>query len=282
MQAFKKYRDMDAAFWALIKFVSEGLGYTDRRRGTVKAISVKDILEFCSDHGIVVSKQDAELAAKYSKKRANLLNDVAQHMLMDASTAESEFRKLFPLHKECGYTCKLPFNKQKGDMKKIAFFTAIINILAEKTIRECTYSSQQGFDDDPRGLLYVKDDDNNLIGASSRRFDGAYPNITSPSMVWEIKEYYYATTFGSRVADGVYETQLDGYEFQELYSRTGKKIYHVLFVDAYRTWWVQGKSYLCRLVDAMNAGLVDEVIVGKEVFDRWPALLKEIICCFPH
>ena len=72
-------------------------------------------------------------------------------------------------------------------------------------------------------------------------------------------------------------TQLDGYEFQELYNRTGKKIYHVLFVDAYRTWWVQGKSYLCRLVDAMNAGLVDEVIVGKEVFVRWPTLLKSVM-----
>ena len=153
----------------------------------------------------------------------------------------------------------------------------IINILAEKTIRECLHIKQQGFDDDPRGLLYIIDDNNNLIGSSSRRFDGAFPNILSPVMVWEIKEYYYATTFGSRVADGVYETQLDGYEFQELYNRTGKKIYHVLFVDAYRTWWVQGKSYLCRLVDAMNAGLVDEVIVGKEAFVRWPALLRSVM-----
>ena len=125
--------------------------------------------------------------------------------------------------------------------------------------------------------MYIKDDNNNLIGSSSRRFDGAFPNILSPVMVWEIKEYYYATTFGSRVADGVYETQLDGYEFQELYNRTGKKIYHVLFVDAYRTWWIQGKSYLCRLVDAMNAGLVDEVIVGKEALVRWPALLRSVM-----
>ena len=30
--------------------------------------------------------------------------------------------------------------------------------------------------------------------------------------LWEIKEYYYTTTFGSRVADGVYETLLDGLE----------------------------------------------------------------------
>jgi len=277
LQAFEEYRNQDASFWALIKFVSEGLGYTDRGRGTVKSFSSNEVMSFCSAHGVSINEPAAYLVAQYSMKRASLLNDIAQHMLMDAATAEAEFQKLLPYHIKYGYTCKLPLNKQKGDMKKTAFYTAMINILAEKTIRECLHIEQQGFDDDPRGLLYIKDDNNNLIGASSRRFDGAFPNILSPAMVWEIKEYYYATTFGSRVADGVYETQLDGYEFQELYNRTGKKIYHVFFVDAYRTWWVQGKSYLCRLVDAMNAGLVDEVIVGKEVFERWPVLLKSVM-----
>ena len=95
--------------------------------------------------------------------------------------------------------------------------------------------------------------------------------------MWEIKEYYYATTFGSRIADGVYETQLDGFEFKELYEKKKKKVYHVLFIDAYRTWWLQGKSYLCRLVDALNSGVVDEVIVGREVFSRWPELLHSVI-----
>lgn len=134
-----------------------------------------------------------------------------------------------------------------------------------------------GFDDDPRGLVYIRDDENQIIGASSRRFDGAIPSIESPVMVWEIKEYYYATTFGSRIADGVYETQLDGFEFKELYERTGKKVYHILFIDAYRTWWTQGKSYLCRIIDALNCGLVDEVIVGREVFSRWPELLNSTL-----
>ena len=123
----------------------------------------------------------------------------------------------------------------------------------------------------------MHNDNGALLGVSSRRFDGAYPSIKNPKMVWEIKEYYYATTFGSRVADGVYEKQLDGYEFKELYERTGEKIYHVLFVDAYQTWWTKGKSYLCRIIDALNMGLVDEVIVGREVFDRWPELLKSML-----
>ena len=93
----------------------------------------------------------------------------------------------------------------------------------------------------------------------------------------ELFTIQYATTFGSRVADGVYETQLDGFEFKEIYDRTGIKVYHVLFVDAYRTWWIQGKSYLCRLIDALNSGVIDEVIVGREVLTRWPELLRSII-----
>ena len=153
----------------------------------------------------------------------------------------------------------------------------MINILAEKTIRETTGLEQIGFDDDPRGLVYLWNRKGCLTGASSRRFDGAFPSIRNPLMVWEIKEYYYATTFGSRVADGVYETQLDGYEFNEIYNRTGTKVYHVLFIDAYGTWWKKGKSYLCRIIDILNSGIVDEVIVGREIFTRWPELIKEII-----
>ena len=64
---------------------------------------------------------------------------------------------------------------------------------------------------------------------------------------------------------------------EKLFERTGIKVYHVLFVDAYRTWWVQGKSYLCRLIDALNSGLVDEVIFGREVFTRWSKILEETL-----
>lgn len=269
---------MDASFWAFVKYISENIGYTERGEGLVKEYPISTIQSICEERGINASEDVIIDAAQYSKMRADLLNGFAKKMLMNAKQASEEFKKWKILHKLGNYYCKLPLNKQKGAMKQIAFFTAIINIIAEKTIREITGNDcSLGFDDDPHGLAYVWDDDGRIIGASSRRFDGAYPSIESPELVWEIKEYYYATTFGSRVADGVYETQLDGFEFKELYDRTGKKVYHVLFIDAYRTWWVQGKSYLCRLVDAMNSGVVDEVIVGREVLTRWPELLRSII-----
>ena len=92
-------------------------------------------------------------------------------------------------------------------MKQVAFFTAIINILTEDTLRRSSvYDGSLGFNDDPRGLVYVFDDNKHIIGAPSRRFDGAYPNILNPRIVWEIKEYHYTyMVFAKNFADdGVY------------------------------------------------------------------------------
>ncbi len=102
----------------------------------------------------------------------------------------------------------------------------------------------------------------------SRWVDGAYPATTNPIALWEIKEYYGTTTFGSRVADGVYETMLDGYEIEELRKSENIDIKHYLVVDDYYTWWNMGKSYLCRMVDMLHEGFLDEVLFGREVGDH--------------
>ena len=99
--------------------------------------------------------------------------------------------------------------------------------------------------------------------------------------VWEIKEYYYTTTFGSRVADGVYETLLDGMEIEELASAENVNVLHYLMIDAHGTWWNDGKSYLCRIVDMLHMGYVDEVLVGREIITRLPMLVKEWVKKMP-
>lgn len=243
MQAFQEFRHMPTAFWAMVKYVSETLGYTVRGQGIVRTYSIEEIDSLVSQNGIVVDYDTIETAKLYFDMRADLLNNVVRYNLMNADEAKEAFEHLYPLHRDDDFKCKLPMNKQKGAMRQVAFFTAIINIIAEDTIRHSSiYDGSLGFNDDPRGLVYVFDDENHIIGASSRRFDGAYPNIINPRIVWEIKEYYYATTFGSRVADGVYETQLDGYEFKDISQRSGEPITHVFFLDAYKTWWEDGVS----------------------------------------
>lgn len=109
----------------------------------------------------------------------------------------------------------------------------------------------------------------------TRRLDGAFPSTVNPIAVWEIKEYYNSKTFGSRVAGGVYETTLDGIELKELLDTENIKCRHYVFVDDSHTWWKQGRSYLCRFIDLLHMGLVDEVIFGTEVVDRVPKLARE-------
>lgn len=276
MFAEPAFNRLGAEFWAIIKFVSEELGYTDRRHGAVRIFTENDVYSLCREMKTRISDDYIHAVADYSRWRAETLNNFVRPNLMDAEQARSVFDGLYELHQSKGFACKLPMNKQSGAMKQVNFFTAIINIITEDTLANMgVIREHPGFDDDPRGLVYVWDRQGQIVGAASRRFDGAFPTIHNPKIIWEIKEYYYATTFGSRVADGVYETQLDGFEFKAIYDRTGIKVFHVLFIDAYRTWWIQGKSYLCRIMDAMNAGLVDEVIVGKEVLRRWPEVLQE-------
>ncbi len=278
MRPFEVFKDKDPAFWAAVKYVSENIGYTDRTTKEVKVYSENEIKRLATANGFSFSDDVVRDLSLYSQQRANSLNDFVRTRLMTAEQAGEEYRQWETIHRVNSYMCKLPMNKQKGIMKQVSYFTGIINILTEKTLRECNVQGNTlAFDDDPRGLTYIWDKNRNIIGASSRRFDGAYPSINNPILVWEIKEYYYTTTFGSRIADGVYETQLDGFEFKELKERSGRKVYHVLFADAYKTWWEMGKSYLCRLMDTLNEGLVDEIIFGHEVVERWPELIREIL-----
>lgn len=129
-------------------------------------------------------------------------------------------------------------------------------------------------DFDPRSLTTITRK-NLPIRTLARRVDGAFPSIINPVAVWEVKEYYYTTTFGSRVADGVYESLLDGMELEELREHEGIDVKHYLMVDAHYTWWDCGRSYLCRLVDMLHMGYVDEIFFGREIIDRLPIVVRQ-------
>lgn len=278
MRAFTEYRNMGPEFWTLVKFSSQELKYTDSKTGLVRSYTEDEIIEILDESEYQVNYALVQSVAEYSCLRASLLNNFACNNLMTIEQARTVFGELRVLHARENYLCKIPMNKQKGEKRHEAYLTAIVNILTEKTLREAgLFGGRKCFDDDPSQSLYAINRDGYLVGTASRRMDGAYPGVINPRIVWEIKEYYGTTSFGSRVADGVYETQLDGYELRALSHRSGNTIFHALIVDDYFTWWTMGKSYLCRLVDILNEGLVDEVIIGREVLSRWPEILRSIL-----
>ena len=281
MKAIAKYKNLDRSFWANIKTISQEVGYTKRgnkRKGLESKIKIPTITEIISAYSGLKLSYDhiysnnsvtelGSLMIDYFTDRANILNHSVKSNLMTLTEAKQLFEEI-----KDSFCPKIPFplNKQKGEKKAEAYFTCIINMLIEK------YAQELNFDYDPRKLTTITKDLYPLR-TLSRRVDGAFPSILNPIAIWEIKEYYYTTTFGSRAADGVYETLLDGMELEELLEHEDIKVQHYLMVDDYNTWWNSGRSYLCRMIDMLHMGYVDEVLFGKEVYERLPILVKEWI-----
>jgi hypothetical protein len=274
MKADTQFLSQRKEFWANVRTISQEIGYTVRGAGVIKIPSLTEIQKkykelhldthhICDEKGQLTEFGETLLA--YFKYRAHVLDGFVQNNLMSKETAEIEFEKL---KQRLNPKCPLPLNKQKGDKKNHAFLTGMVNMLIEEGLDglECDY--------DPRALTTITNDGQPLR-TLSRRVDGAFPSVINPYAIWEIKEYYYTTTFGSRVADGVYETLLDGMELEELEHETGKKVEHLLVIDDYFTWWECGRSYLCRMIDMLHMGYVDEIIFGKEVISRLPAIVAE-------
>lgn len=269
MQAEPTFANQPKEFWADVRTLSQKLGYT--RRGDLIVPQAADVnrgyRELGLDPSHLIDGEDptgyGATVLKYLKYRADILTTQVEKQLMDVDRARSEFldlRRRYPTSR-----APLPMNKQRGEKRSPAYLTCIVNMLIEASIGDlpCDY--------DPRELTAVTKDSRPLR-TLARRVDGAFPSATDPVALWEIKEYYYTTTFGSRIADGVYESLLDGMELEELREHTGIHVLHYLIVDSHNTWWKDGKSYLCRMVDMVNMGYVDEVLFGLDVFDRIPKL----------
>jgi hypothetical protein len=208
----------------------------------------------------------------YFKERARVLKTIVEPALMTGEQAKALFTKI---HKEYKPKCPIPMNKQKGEKKAAAYLTALVNMVIEK--------NAQGNDVNYNPLeLVTITQDHEPLRTLARRVDGAFPSTTNPVAVWEIKEYYYTTTFGSRVADGVYETLLDGMELEELREHENIDVKHYLMVDAHYTWWSCGKSYLCRMFDMLHMGYVDEILFGHEVVSELPRIVAEWVELVRH
>ncbi len=274
MEANQVFLNQPKSFWANVRSLSQQLGYAERGTGQVKVPTVAELKLGLEQIGLGISHvvnengevtKLGQLLVDYFQFRADVLNNLVRNYLMDVKGAAKTFEKL---KKKLKPKSPIPMNKQSGVMKAPAYFTGIINMLIEANAQglPCDY--------DPRKLTSVT-----LTGAPlrtlARRVDGAFPSTVNPIAVWEIKEYYYTTTFGSRVADGVYETLLDGMELEELREHEKIDVKHYLMVDDFNTWWNMGRSYLCRIIDMLHMGYLDEVLFGKEVLERLPIIVRE-------
>ena len=208
MKADERFLGQSLDFWANIKLISQKGGYTDKRTKQVKVHTLAEIASVYEsnnlDHSKLIDSNNeltefGKLVQSYLQHRSDCLRLYIEPNLMKLAEAKQTFEEL---REKLKPACPLPLNKQKGEKKGHAYLTGIVNMLIE--------ANSKGFDCDydPKELTaFTKD--RFLVRTLSRRVDGAFPGIINPIAIWEIKEYYFTTTFGSRVADGVYESWLD-------------------------------------------------------------------------
>jgi hypothetical protein len=272
MGPIQQFRQQPPEFWAVVKLVSQGLGYSER--GGLRTYSATDVATCLRKRDLDPSRHDdlVENVARYSEARAALLNETVEPNLMDRDAARALFEEWRA--EVDPPDALLPMNKQKREKRHYAYLTCLVNMLTWHVLRE--EFGEARFEHNPRAPLTFSRDGMPLR-TLFRWMDGAYPELNHPHAAWEVKEYYGTTSFGSRVADGVYETALDGYELNDLRS-VGVKVEHYLFLDDRFTWWECGKSYLCRIVDMLHADLLDGAFFGRELIDEWPA----VVAAWPH
>jgi hypothetical protein len=273
MKANKLFLNQPLEFWANVKLIGQKAGYTDKKTKRIKIPTIDELKSVYEANGLDCSKivdskgkltEFGTLLTAYFKHRSDVLQEIVEPSLMKVAEAKKVFNSL---KKQLKPTCPLPLNKQKGKKRDFAFLTGIVNMLIEANSKAlpCDY--------DPKELTAMTLE-KFPVRTLSRRVDGAFPNVINPIAIWEIKEYYYTTTFGSRVADGVYETLLDGLELREVRENLNIEVEHYLIVDDYFTWWTLGRSYLCRIIDMLHMGILTEALFGKEVVDRLPSIVK--------
>lgn len=295
MKAAPKFLRQDKVFWANVRTISQGCGYTNRK---TKAINVPSLGEIASLYSSLQLNTDKLFSAngptefgalllEYLAYRAQVLNEQVKVNLMTLAEAVQVLEELLERHhfqllieekkgkktaflvsEATGQRFRVPMNLQRGEKKGPAYFTVIIALIVKIAIGDhpCDFNPMQ---------LTSVTRDGLPLRTLARRVDGAFPQIINPIAIWEVKEYYFTTTFGSRVADGVYESLLDGLELEELRDHEEIDVKHYLMVDDFGTWWGKGRSYLCRIIDMLHMGYVDEVFFGKEVLDSLPLAVVE-------
>lgn len=270
----KRFIAQPKTFWANVRSISQVCGYTNRGAGTIKVPSLAEMMEAMWRVGLgidhLASNGSAtpvgQLLHDYFAYRADVLNSKISPLLMDVERARAMYSEL---RRSRAPKCPQPTNKQKGPKAGPAYLTCIVNMLLEEALGDRPVNF------DPLQLTTVTYN-NAPLRTLSRRLDGAFPSPVNPIAIWEIKEYYFTTTFGSRIADGVYETLLDGMELEELRINEGIDVAHMLIIDARDTWWSSGgRPYLCRIIDMLHMGYVNEVLFGSEVLSRIPEIGKE-------
>lgn len=214
------------------------------------------------NHVLNVSPEVVAIFFEYIKERELLFNSAFNHLRSEEEALEYCHRNEFEVSKTT--------TENKDHHQSSKSMVSAVTLIAENICK----AKQKESNTNPQTRCAWNLD--HKLHVTARNLDGAIPSLVNPRIIWEIKEYWGKTKGGSKMSDALYECNLVGLELREFEKRIKQKIYHVVFVDGKAQWGVR-KSDLKRFIDIMNQGLVDYLIIGKEVETEWGKILESIL-----
>ena len=236
----KRFMNLGKEFWANVRTISQQSGYTVRGTGQIKVHSVP---------GMMAAMQSVGLGADHlcgtDGNPTKLGND---------------------LHEYFKYRAHVLTTFVEPRLMDVTRAAKTFNDLRSKLNPQCSLpmNKQKGEKAAPAYLTGIV---NMLIEANCRGLPCDY----DPRVLTTVtRDGTPLRTLARRV-----DTLLDGLELEELREHESIDVRHLLIVDAHYTWWTCGRSYLCRLVDMLHMGYVDEILFGYEVVERLPSLVRD-------
>jgi len=202
------------------------------------------------------------LLEDYILESKNLLDEALNNLRTEAESLAYCKKMKFPV----GATATKNKDHHQSSKSLISAVSTTAKNLCESAGCEVNLDPQR------RAIWFTK----NQLHVSARNLDGAIPSLENPLAIWEIKEYWGTTKGGSKMSDAVYECQLVGLELRHFEKKSDLKIKHIVFVDGKEQWGYR-KSDLLRFIDLHQQGLIDHLIVGRQVETDWKSILQTII-----
>jgi len=109
-----------------------------------------------------------------------------------------------------------------------------------------------------------------------RQLDILIPGMENPRVVIEVKEFWGEKEGGSKMSNAVYETYCVARELKDLEEMFDLKIYHYVVTDG-KEQWSKRRSDLVKLIDLLNRGLIDGLLVGRSARSELKEELENVL-----
>ena len=109
-----------------------------------------------------------------------------------------------------------------------------------------------------------------------RQLDILIPGMENPRVVIEVKEFWGEKEGGSKMSNAVYETYCVARELKDLEEMFDLKIYHYVVTDG-KEQWSKRRSDLVKLIDLLNRGLIDGLLVGRSARNELKEELENVL-----